>query len=74
MSDFPNRFNLSLTQEAAFDLAVASDIRNKSNPYILREVVEDGLTTWLDAQDPLTVKKARKRVTAAQAPKENSDE
>lgn len=69
MSDFPNRFNLSLTQEAAVDLAVAHDIRRKSNPYILREIVEDGLTTWLEAQDPLTVKKARKRVTSAQTSK-----
>jgi len=67
MSDYPNRFNLSLTQEAAENLAIASDIRAKSNPYILRQAVDDGLATWLDAQDPAQIKKARKRVQATQA-------
>lgn len=62
MSDFPNRFNLSITQETAENLAIASDMRAKSNPYILREIVDDGLSTWLDAQDPTQIKKVRRRI------------
>ncbi len=50
MSDFPYRKNIGLTQEMAERLAFASDKRAKSEPYLIREFLEVGLTDWEAAQ------------------------
>jgi predicted DNA-binding protein len=56
MSDYPYRKNVGLTQEIAERLAFAADARAKSEPYLIREFLEVGLSSWEAAQQPTIVK------------------
>lgn len=50
--DYPYRKNVGFTQEQAERLANAVDKRAKSEPYLIREFFEDGLSSWEAATDP----------------------
>ena len=52
MADYPIKKHIGLTEEMATRLAIASDQRDKSETFLVREYVDRGLTDWESAQEP----------------------
>lgn len=49
MSDYPKKKNIGLTEEANDDLKKASEIRNKSETFLMREYIEAGAAADIEA-------------------------
>lgn len=50
ISDYPVRKNLGITEDMATRLAEVSERRSMKEPTLMREFLEDGLSSWEAAQ------------------------